>query len=82
MNETFLDELAPLSRRVRNQPTTMIAKARFTFLYYRKYCRYHHDTIKSPAMQLWVNNNLGRGVRQIFTPKFAARLWIPAWKLM
>jgi len=70
MNETFLDKLAPLSRRIRNQPKTMIAKARFTFLYYHKCCPLHREMIKGPAMQLWVNNNLGRGVRrQIFTPE-------------
>jgi len=75
MNETFLDELAPLTRCVRNQPKTMIAKARFTFLYCRKCCRYHRDTIKGPAMQLWVNNNLGRGVRrQIFTPEVRRKI--------
>jgi len=82
MNETFSDELAPLARRVRNQPKTIIAKARFTFLYYRKYCRYRRDTIKTPAMQLWVNNNLGRGVRrQIFTSEIRRKIMDPSMEL-
>jgi len=82
MNETFSDELAPLSCRVCNQPKTMIAKAHFTFLYYRKYCCYQCDTIKSLAMQLWVNNNLGRGVRrQIFTPEVCRKIMDPSMEL-
>jgi len=82
MNKKFSDELAPLSLRVHNQPKTVIAKDRVTFLYYRKRCRYQRDTIKNPAMQLWVNNNLGRGVRrQIFTPEVRRKIMGPSMEL-
>lgn len=66
-----------VEQRVRFSDLTLCKVARRTWLYARRYCRYDEETIKTPAMNEWLDSFLLAQHPGVFTSAVRTRIRRP-----